>query len=122
MSELGSVAETLRLARAVIEDSAHWTKGALAKPSKRSNDFNSVPVADPHAGAWCAVGAISRVDGPFESAAIIALAQVINPDDVYTCEVSARPVVIDFNDTPGRRHKEILKKFDAAIAAAEALQ
>lgn len=116
-----NVADTLRAARALIEDPKHWTKGALAKPKKRSSDDEGMTAQDPRAGAWCAVGAIKRVDGVFEDAALVALAQVLDwSGNAYLYgPAHARDEIVDFNDARIRRHKEVMRAFDKAIALAE---
>lgn len=113
---MNSVAETLRAARAKIEDPKHWTKEALARTSR--NAKNEVDFNDPKAGAWCALGAISAVDGPFENDAIQVLCRVITGVTVYGASFTPTNIW-EFNDAPRRRHSEILRKFDEAIALAE---
>ena len=113
-----SVVETLRAARALIEDPKHWTKGALAKPGKRSADEETVNVNDPIAGAWCAVGAITRVDGAYESLALIALAKAIGSIGTFYPD-TAKNDIIYYNDLGSTRHRGVMRAFDKAIALAE---
>lgn len=113
-----SVAETLRRARNLIEDPKHWIKGALAKPSKYSRNIPILNPNDPEAGAWCALGAINRVDGPYEDAAVKMLAFVIGGYE-YAYVEGARGEVTGFNDRPVRLHADVLSAFDRAIAKAE---
>lgn len=112
---MNSVAETLRAARAKIADPDHWTKGYFARPAKRS--AVEVEPTDPSAGAWCALGALKAVDGPYEHAAVYLLAEAIEG------RVGAHENhVWQFNDREGTRHRDILRKFDQAIKLAEARQ
>lgn len=106
-----SVADTLRAARALIEDPKHWTKRAYARPSKWATDERAPESLE--AGAWCALGALRRIDGPYELSAISALSRVISGG-------TGTIAVWRFNDDPERRHRDILKVFDKAIALAEA--
>lgn len=107
-----NVAETLRAARAVIAEPEHWTKGAFARPSKSSS--KEVPVTNPEAGAWCALGALRKVDGPYEWQARATLAKAITNGKSTESEY-----VWKFNDASRRRHPDILDAFDRAIALAE---
>lgn len=100
------VAATLRQARAVIEEPQHWTKGTMARTSKRGE---SVSPDSRTAVVWCALGAIKKVDGPYEEPAIKALAYAISG-----WAVGERHVYI-YNDSTVRRHSDVLKKFDQAI-------
>lgn len=109
-----SVVETLRAARELIADPKRWTKYASARPSKRSN--TSVAPTNPEAGAWCASGALSKIDGPSELKAFRALAHAING----SMRDGEWWVIVDFNDTSGRRHRDVLAAFDRAIKAEEA--
>lgn len=104
-----SVAETLRAARALIEDPKHWIKGAEAQTSKRGS---WVDARSPEAGAWCMIGALQAVDGPYEHRALALLAAVIRPDG-FPDDIG------DYNDAGHRRHRDVLAKFDRAIRKAE---
>lgn len=99
-----SVAETLRAARAVIEDRERWTQWAIA----RDSDHRAVDPQAPSAVRWCMLGAIRRVDGPFEDSAIETLGSVIRDRDIEA-----------FNDREERRHSAVLDAFSRAIAKAE---
>lgn len=115
---MNSVSETLEAARAKIADTKHWTKRALARPSKYS--IREVYPDEAKAGAWCALGAIKAVDGEYEQQAIVALARVIEPSRDVSYFVNAQMIVADFNDPEHRAHKDVLAKFDEAIAQAKA--
>jgi hypothetical protein len=116
-----SAAETLRAARALIEDPKHWTKGVYAATSKRSAEWSEVFVGSERAVCWCSLGALRRVDGPHEDAARGLLADAINPQWRTQGEYPyVNEVIYRFNDARHRRHREVLAKFDEAIALAEA--
>jgi len=110
-SKPSSVAETLQRAKALIEDPSRWIKGAFAKPNKNAADWFTHG-AHPKAGAWCMLGAVERVDGPFEVEAKRTLAKAISGFEWIDG-------VSEYNDAPHRRHRDVLKKFDKAIALAE---
>lgn len=101
-----SVAETLKAARAVLEDPSHWTRWALAQ------DAHGWPVSaqSPAAQQWCMLGALRRVDGPCEQAAIETLRDMLPRR--YDREIA------EYNDSDRRRHSEVLATFDKAIARA----
>lgn len=114
-----SVVETLRAARALIEDPSRWIKNDLARKSKHSQ-FVVWP-EDTEAGAWCSVGALRRVDGPFERDAMQVLANAVQGTFGVRYDAPNAEIIM-FNDAARRRHKEVLAKYDQAIALAEAEQ
>lgn len=118
MSEPSSVVETLKLARAKIEDPKHWTKGALARRSKRGGEE---AVDSDQATVWCALGAIKAVDGPFEDNAIDLLCQAIVGGSVTGAKL-ADANISSFNDHPSTKHLDVIRKFDEAIVLAEGTQ
>lgn len=112
-----TVVETLRAAKAVIADPAHWTKGAEARIAKRPKRYASkIQVNDPEAAAWCALGALRKVDGPHELSAVRALAHAIYVD---FNQAYAYWTITNFNDEAERRHREVMAVFDRAIKAEE---
>lgn len=95
--------DVLVAARKLIDDPKHWTKGTYARNAEGDH---SVPDSD-KATCWCSIGAIMRAahGQPFvDTKAIAALHRtgVTN--------------VAGFNDAVGRKHFEVLKLFDNAIA------
>ena len=104
-------ADILRKARALIEKPENWAKGDLAY------DGAGDPVEPEHneACAWCAVGAICRVENElrvFATGATASLSLNLNPPRI----------VASFNDDPNTTHIDVLDAFDRAIAAEEAAQ
>lgn len=116
---VNSVAETMRAARAKIEDPKHWIKGNYARVEK--NNPIAVDVRDPRAQCWCAVGALMSVDGPYMVDAAVVLAEAIIGPPIFGPSY-ARDRIVTFNDAAGRRHRDVLRKFDEAIALAESRQ
>lgn len=108
-----SVADTLRRAKALISQPGHWTQHSEA----RTGGGSSVMPSNPRATRWCAIGAIRRVDGPYEADATQLLAEaVLGKRKMSGSQYS---LISNFNDKAGRLHKTVLAKFDLAIAAAE---
>ena len=104
-----SVADTLRAARAKIEQPEAWTKGRLAV-NKRTG--NSVHPKHRLATCWCAEGAIVAVEKS-QADYISALAAM---------ERALPPFVrlVNWNDNGFRTHAEVLALFDVAIEKSEA--
>lgn len=101
--------EALTAARELLSDRMKWTQGSSAR------DAAGFPVGAAHrrATCFCMIGAIEKVTGGHlvgssEYAARAVLESVLQCGDIAT-----------FNDTPRRRHSEVLKAFDRAIAKAE---
>ena len=103
--------EILIAARAKIEAPERWTQGAYAKTAKR----NKANPRSPRATCWCILGAVAAVTGDNpnrpDRAISSGLAAAARVDAYNEC-------VIEWNDTPGRTHAEVLAAFDRAIAAA----
>lgn len=110
-----SVAETLRAARALLQDPKHWCQGAGARRRRRS--VLAVMPLSPEAGAWCLAGALRRIDGPHYDEALIVLATTIS-GPVFVSH-QARGYIASFNDARGRRHSAVIRVLDRAIAKAE---
>lgn len=115
ISDPSSVADTLRRAKALIENPNHWIQGQFAIGGA---DGYSVSPNSARAKAWCAVGALRRIDGPYERKALHALAVAIQPNLTSLADTS---VIIDLNDSGSSKyaHKIVMAKFDEAIARAE---
>src|SRR5438552_17337352 len=94
-----SVADTLRAAKALIDTLEKWRKGAMARRTKRGRSLNA---DDPDAALFCMVGAVSRVDGPYEMGAYMALTKAIRPErnSLFTSNI------VEFNDARRRTHAE----------------
>lgn len=70
------------------------------------------------AGSFCALGALYKVDGPYEYDAIDALARVIS-SDVNERRPAHRYYVYRYNDRETTTHADILDLFDKAIEQEE---
>lgn len=116
-----SVADTLRRARALIAEPDRWVKGVYATSDPTEPEEHEVPLDSPRAVAWCAIGAVRRVDGPYEQLALEALADAIAPDRRWSYTPTTT-TIYQFNDASRRKHTGLLQKFDRAIKAAEKAQ
>ncbi len=96
-----STLETLKAARALIEDPERWTQGAFA----RDAEGHSTPPCSPDAVCWCATGALRQVcpEG-LSQEVFLALEPTGSPESV--------------NDDEG--YAATIAMFDRAIATAEA--
>ncbi len=114
------VLEVLHEARSVLVEPGSWTQGTYA----RNRFGRSVSSFEPDAVSWCAVGAVHRAAGndpsfsPEQSAvcdgAIGALADAVGP---WESDPEGR--VTAENDEEGTTVVDVLRWFDAAIAATE---
>jgi hypothetical protein len=98
--------ETLKAARQLISDPAKWTQGEFA----RDGDGDAVPVLNPRAHCFCALGAIEKTLG---NGAWTESNNAIS----RVCSRKFDQEVGHFNDT--HTHPEVLALFDAAIAELE---
>lgn len=102
---MSTPAETLRQARDLIADPAHWTQ----RTSARDAAATPVPVASPDAKSFCTLGAVDRAAG-------------FDPHDFYTATaffyqvIGSGESIAQFND--GHTHAEVIALFDAAIEKA----
>ena len=99
--------ETLKKARDLIADPAHWTQGVSARTK------NGVPCNLSDGYSFCAIGAIDR--------ALYGIA--LDPNGGFPHSILRkairRPSIVDWNDRSS--HETVLAGFDAAIALAENL-
>lgn len=103
--------ETLRAAKAVIENPENWTQQMYGRRAKHSG--HHLMGYDPEATCWCSVGALQKVVGNeavyhlecklSDAARLIANTKVEN--------------AVHFNDH--RSHDEVMRMFDLAIERAE---
>jgi hypothetical protein len=122
-----SVSQTLRAARAIIEDPAHWTTDFAA----RDKDGNVVTSLDRRARCFCSLGAIHRaVYQSNENYRLLppdqlALARVVEGVAINrlqaAIDAAIDPMTVEsvthYNDT--HSHEDVLAIFDAAIALRE---
>jgi hypothetical protein len=106
-----STLEVLRAARELISDPARWAQDYWAETVK---GFRTEPT-DASAVRWCAAGAVNKVTGGPNQAAIEILESVLW-DAGYRPPCIAT-LLFDFNDH--RTHAEVLTLFDRAIARLE---
>jgi hypothetical protein len=125
MAKPRSTKAVLIAARDLISDPKHWTKGMLARKSKRGVELN---VTDEDAACFCLAGAISRAcgvdvypskDGPLAQRAARKLAVAIDPDAASKAYDSwdMDYVIFGFNDAGSRKHDDVLAALDRAIEA-----
>ena len=99
-----TTADTLRAARALIEQPERWTQNAYARDDSRQ----PCSPTDLIATCWCATGAISRV----------SRWSITNENKAWdTLNFITGVSVARFNDS--RTHAEVLAAFDRAIEIAE---
>ena len=125
--------EILTKAKEIISPPGNWTQHASA----RDSTGDKVIPKSPAAVCWCATGAINsfadelKEDGTMvsriqdTSLAIDYLAKSIKlvteqvPDRLAHDKFRSERIIVAFNDTKGRHHEEIVKRFDQAISLAE---
>lgn len=113
----------LKKARKLIAKRENWCQGSEAEDEDCNVCLNP---KDRSAAAFCMIGAIERVADTAESAGLakLVLGKEIRgfkdylkySEDPVACMDSA---IADYNDDDRRRHADVLKKFDKAIARAE---
>jgi hypothetical protein len=106
-----SAATVLRLARTLIADEAHWTRGTYAR-TDQGNSCDSLAEA---ATRWCMTGAVRKVTldgeaGPYRQA-MTFIEAVLETDEAAS--------VAEFNDDPVIRHCDVLALYGRAIALAD---
>lgn len=109
-----TIAGTLKQAFALLgKNGEHWTQSVYA----RSEDGRQVSVVSPEAVAWCAYGAIEKVDGRHEKAAIRVLATVLRTEDDIKNGLNDEEVITTWNDDGD--WDEVATMYRHAIAKAE---
>lgn len=104
---MSTPAETLKTARDLIADPAHWTQ----RTSARDAAATPVPVASPDAKSFCTLGAVDR-------AARLDSHDFYAATDFFYQVIGSAESIAQFND--GHTHEEVIALFDAAIEKAEA--
>lgn len=109
--------ETLRKAREIIADPAHWTKGYFAKDAE-GRDVEPLALC---ATCFCSAGAILKAQGrttyqlerdEMPKAALVELAKTVKPDGDFAQDAWAT-TIYRFNDH--HTHAEVLDVFDRTI-------
>ena len=116
-AELNALA-ALTQARNLIADPECWTRSAPARawraPRKKgAGQWIPVAATDPAARCWCAVGALCKVAGVRSGA----------PGFSFLDAAAVRLFGVGLgraNDDPRLGHADVLRCYDAAIAAAQA--
>lgn len=100
-------ADTLRAARALIEQPERWTRRVEARDSRG----RTTSPMDAGAVCWCAAGATIRA----------AKCEVLLMSGAFQHLEKAVGIngIEHWNDMPGRTHAEVLAAFDRAIEIAE---
>lgn len=107
---MSKTANLLRVARAFIEDPAHWTQGSYA----RNAEEKPTAIMSPSACKFCSLGALNRAwhsDIEFRTYHEMGAAVALN------MAIAGHGTVANYNDT--RTHAEVLKMFDEGIVYAE---
>lgn len=108
--------ELLKAAREKIAKPEYWTKGDFA----RDVGGKGVAATDPAACCFCAHGAIHRVRGLHNRAAIEDACWATAALNSALTLISGHDTVPEFNDAPETRHADVMALFDVAIQCAEA--
>lgn len=95
----------LRKARALLDDPQKWCQKAYAK-TKWGNHIGPETKA---AAQWCAVGAMRKVAGAGD------ISDALRMLDTYVRDGD----IVSYNDAKCRKHAQVLKVFDRAIAKME---
>ncbi|MGI9251316.1 MAG: DUF6197 family protein [Pseudohongiellaceae bacterium] len=129
-----TTADILVGARKLIADPAHWTKHYWAK----DKDGKPIDIHDPKAERFCALGAImrfNRTQNPDFISAVLSADNLDLPeqsahDELWAAALDGAPDDYDgdqddknglsnWNDTGARKHREVMKAFNAAIRNAK---
>lgn len=120
MTDNEAVVETLRAARKLIENERDWTQRRMIRVTYPWWSVFLGPFGRERV-QYCAMGAVSKIDGPYEREATGLLALAVSAE----CGMPLRPGmhfadwmarVTYFNDN--YTHAEVLEIFDAAIVLA----
>jgi hypothetical protein len=117
----------LELARDLIRPIRNWTQGSLARGAALNRDPECRPkvrVKSPQAEAFCALGALRRVNTRHEKPAqkflVQAAADICRPDDTPRDREQYPPSendIFDVNDAYG--HRDVMNMFRRAITLAK---
>lgn len=109
-----SVLDALKKARALISNRERWTQGAFAR------DEYGAPVGtiDEYAVCWCAHGAVRRVSpSKFWDKAFHTLDR-----SVLRTRDEKSGTILSYNDQHGRKHEDVIARFDDAIRRLEEVE
>jgi hypothetical protein len=119
--KVDSPVHALQLARKLIKPFRYWTVGSLAEGKDKDGDIHSVGVKSTKAEAFCALGALLRVNTRHQKRAKFflqqAAAEYMGTDPIYAREAD----IFDVNDRGQDKetHREVLKMFARAIQLAK---
>lgn len=105
-----SALQVLKEARALIEDPKHWTTGVEA----RDKNGNAVPVFNPEACQFCALGAVNRAASVHPGQILDAITALLTTVSNIFPGYDGTP---DVNDQLG--HAAVLTLFDETIRRLE---
>lgn len=114
---MGSTADLLRHAKAIIADPHHWTKGTYAKDKYGSEISYGATTAT----CFCASGAVRRAaqDGEYHTDIREVAFQLLRSATKRVLRKGRSAPVPEFNDANHRTHDQVMRMFDYAIKAAE---
>lgn len=120
MSKKRTVKDVLIKAKSLLETG--WTQGIEANPRENCDaDCWSGNPFSPYAGEFCAIGALKRAAWHNEDLYKDALAtmQLCLPERFWPIDSSISKLetnIIKFNDSRGRKKKEVVSAFECAIS------
>jgi len=107
--------EILRTAKDKISSPEHWSQGGYAVDS----EGRSVTPDSQEAVSWCALGAIRAVylTGLKDVDLYCRVGEILTTT-VLRCSKGKLASAAKYNDSPARKHEDILHMFDVAIELA----
>ena len=113
----------LTAVRARIENPDCWTKGTYAERAKGRRAVNP---KDPTAVCWCLVGAMKSLRSgttrnfSVYSEALKLLSEIMRESLSWESSLTWEATLVSWNDSPRRKHAEVLDLVDRGIAAVSA--
>lgn len=106
-----SVLDVLKAARELISVPERWTQGESAR------NTHGLPVdpRDTVAACWCPLGALYRLSVDLAPEAQRELSRGLR----CSWDYGARWPLANWNNSPTRRHRDVLRRFDCVIARLE---
>lgn len=109
---LKKASEVLEAARKIIRNEKRWTQQEFAVDDMG----DSCSTRSKHARAFCALGAVRRINGPAQKSATAYLREAAKTL-LNTTGQASNDLIFHVNDSQG--HTETLKMFGLAIRAAK---
>jgi hypothetical protein len=115
--------EALAAAKALIGNKKRWIQGYLAARRIKPDVVKSCPTKSKHAEAFCALGAVKRVNGPAERAATAFLREaataMLRKRGAHYDDSQLRDI-FEINDSEkGRAYASVMAMFKRAIRQAK---